>query len=269
MAAAPYSTDTLIDYSFRRLGAPVIDINVEREQAEERVNDALQLFSERHFDGVEKHYYSHKVTSDDQSNGFLSLNGLTAGSGGGYTGAPSGDNIVTVTRVFPFGSATSNMFNVRYQMSLHDYFGINRSTHYGVSLGLASYDSTKRFISMVEQFFDPEKNFRFSKVTNRLYIDMDWSADIGVDDYVLIEAYAILQPTTFTEIYNDRLLKEYVTALLKRQWGANLSKFEGVQLPGGVSLRGAEIFTEANEEVQRIEERVLLEYELPIDFMVG
>ena len=187
--ATPYSVDTLIDYSFRRLGAPVVDINVDRQQAEERINDALDFFSERHFDGVEKHYYAHKVTSAD--------------------------------------------------------------------------------IGLVEDFFNTDKNFRFSKVTNRLYIDMDWSEDVDSGSYLLVETFATLNPNEFTEIYNDRLLKEYVTALLKRQWGSNLSKFEGVQLPGGVTLRGAELFTEANEEVQRIEEKVLLEYELPIDFTVG
>ena len=161
------------------------------------------------------------------------------------------------------------MFNVRYQMALHDYFGINRGTHWGVALGLASYDSTKRFIRLVEQMFEPEKMIRFNKVTNRLYLDMDWSEDITSGDYLLIEAYAKVDATTFSEIFNDRLLKEYVTALIKRQWGANLSKFEGVQLPGGATLRGAEMFSEASEEIQRIEERMLLEYELPIDFMVG
>ena len=154
-------------------------------------------------------------------------------------------------------------------MALTDYFGVNRSTSWGASLGLAGYDSTKRFISMVERFFEPEKQFRFSKVTNKLYIDMDWSEEIKNGTYLVIEAYSKLDPTTYTEIYNDRLLKEYVTALIKRQWGANMSKFEGVQLPGGVSMRGAEIFSEANEEIQRIEEKVLLEYELPIDFIVG
>ena len=267
--AAPYSADTLIDYAFRRLGSPVIDINVDRQQAEERLDDALQYFSERHFDGVEKHYYSHKVTGEDRTNGFINLNGLTSGSAGGYTGAPAGSNILTVNKVMPFGSATSNMFNVLYQMSLHDYFGINRSTHYGVGLGLASYDSTKSFINLVEQLFDTEKNFRFSKVTNKLYVDMNWEEDIDIGDFIFFEAYAKLDPVTHTEIYNDRLLKEYVTALIKRQWGANLSKFDGVQLPGGVTIRGAEIFSEANEEVRNIEERVLQEYELPVDFFIA
>ena len=154
-------------------------------------------------------------------------------------------------------------------MSLNDFFGINRTTGANSSLGMASYDATKRFISLVEDMFDTDKNFRFSKVTNRLYVDMNWSEDISVGEHLLVEAYATLNPTQFTEIYNDRLLKEYVTALIKRQWGSNLSKFDGVQLPGGVTIRGAELFTEANEEVQRIEEKVLLEYELPIDFTVG
>jgi hypothetical protein len=122
---------------------------------------------------------------------------------------------------------------------------------------------------LVEQLFETEKNFRFSKVTNRLYVDMNWSEDIDVGDFMLLEAYSILDANTFTEIYNDRLLKEYVTSLIKRQWGANLSKFDGVQLPGGITLRGAEIFSEANEEVRQIEERVLNEYELPIDFFLG
>jgi hypothetical protein len=161
------------------------------------------------------------------------------------------------------------MFNVRYQMSLHDYFGINRNTHHGVALGLASYDSTKRFISLVEQLFETEKNFRFSKVSNRLYIDMNWDEDIAEGEFIVFEAYALLDPLQFTEIFNDRLLKEYVTALIKRQWGTNLSKFDGVQLPGGVTIRGAEIFSEANEEVRQIEERVLNEYELPVDFFIG
>ena len=200
------SADGLINYAFRRLGAPVIDINVDKQQAEERLDDALQFFAERHFDGVEKHYYKHKVTQSDIDNGFIDVSGLTAGSAGGYTGAPPGTSIVSVRKVMPFGSQTSNMFNVRYQMSLQDYFGINRNTHYGVALGLASY---------------------------------------------------------------DRLLKEYVTSLIKRQWGSNLSKFDGVQLPGGITLRGAEIFSEANEEVRQIEERVLNEYELPVDFFLG
>ncbi len=267
--ATPNSVDSLIDYCFRRLGDPVVDINVDRQQAEERVDDALDFFAERHFDGVEKHYYQHKITSDDITNGYIDTSGLTAGSGAGYADAPVGSKILSVVRVYPFGSDTKNMFSVRYQMSLQDYFGVNRGFGSNDQLGVASYDSAKRFINMISDMFNPEKNFRFNKVTNRLYIDMDWSEDIDEDDYVVFEAYSLLDATTFTEIFNDRLLKEYVTSLIKRQWGANLSKFEGVQLPGGVTVRGGDLFREAQEEIQRIEERVLLEYELPPDFMVG
>jgi len=266
--AKPYSVDTLIDYAFRRLGEPVIDINVDRQQAEERVEDALDFFAERHFDGVQKTFHKHKVTGDDITNGYIDTSGIT--SGAGMEGQPVGKDILSVTKVLRFGGSQAGMFSARYQMSLNDYFGVNRNMGGGQSQGLASYDATKRFISLVEQYFEPEKQFRFSKVQNRLYIDMDWSKDTDEDDtFILIEGYSKLDPTTYTEIYNDRLLKEYVTALIKRQWGANLSKFEGVQLPGGVSLRGAEILSEAIEEIQRIEERVLLEYELPIDFIVG
>jgi len=263
----PNSVDTLIDYAFRRLGSPVVDINVDRQQAVERVDDALDMFAERHFDGVERHYYKHSVTSDDITNGYINTSGLTAGAG--YTAAPGGSNILAVTKVVPFGGNVNSMFNIKYQMSLNDYFGINRNLHYSSALGMASYDSTKRFISLVQQMFDPEKMIRFNKVSNKLFIDMDWSADVDAGDILVIEAYSKINANANPEIFNDKLLKEYVTALLKRQWGSNLSKFEGVQLPGGVTIRGAELFTEANEEVIRIEEKIQLEYELPIDFMIG
>tara|TARA_R110001599_G_scaffold118134_3_gene287209 strand:- start:291 stop:1100 length:810 start_codon:yes stop_codon:yes gene_type:complete len=268
--AKPYSVDTLIDYAFRRLGEPVIDINVDRQQAEERVEDALDFFTERHFDGVQKTFHKHKVTGDDITNGYINTSGITLGAG--MTGQPEGKDLLSVTKVLRFGGSQASMFSVRYQMSLNDYFGVNRHMGGGggYANGLAGYDATKRYISLVEQYFEPEKQFRFSKVQNRLYVDMDWSKDTDEDEtFILIEGYSKLDPITYTEIYDDRLLKEYVTALIKRQWGANLSKFEGVQLPGGVSMRGAEIFAEGQEEVLRIEEKVLLEYELPIDFIVG
>jgi hypothetical protein len=136
-------------------------------------------------------------------------------------------------------------------------------------MGLAQYDSTKRYINMIQDMFQPEKAIRFSKVTNKLHIDMNWKEELAANGNLLIEAYVALNPDKFTEIYNDRLLKKYVTALIKRQWGMNMSKFTGVQLPGGVTLRGAEIVAEAQQEIALIEQQVQLEYELPINFMVG
>ena len=154
-------------------------------------------------------------------------------------------------------------------MALSDYFGINTGLGYQSALGLASYDSAKRYISMIQDFFQPEKEIRFSKVTNRLLIDSDLDQNVDVGDFLIIEAYASLDPDKFTEIYNDRLLKKYVTSLIKKQWGSNLSKFAGVQLPGGVQLNGPQIYAEAIQEIQIIEQEFYSQYELPIDFIVA
>ena len=267
--AAPNSRETLIDYSFRRLGSPVIEINVDWQQAEDRVDDALQLFSERHFDGVEKAFFAYQVTDEDIVNKYIDTNSM--GAVNGPTGdGPTGRDIVTVTKVLQFGQfANINMFDVRYQLALSDYFGINRGLVGAVSQGLASYDSTKRYINLIEDLFQPEKAIRFNKVTNRLHIDTNWESEIKSGMYLIIETYVKLNPITFTEIFDDRLLKKYTTALIKRQWGSNLAKYDGVQLPGGVSLRGGEIMREAQEEIDRIEVEVRSEYELPVDFFTG
>ena len=270
--AALNSRDGLLDYAYRRLGEPVIDINVDRQQAEERLDDALQFFTERHFDGVERALFSYPVTQTDIDNGFVDMDSLGAvngASGATASSAPTGKDVVSVVKVFRFGQGTVGMFDVRYQMALNDYFGINRNLFMGTGQGIASFDSTKRYISLIEQLFEPEKQIKFNKVTNRLHIDMDWSEDATVGKYLVIEAYVALSPTIFTEIYNDILLKKYFTALIKRQWGANLSKFDNVALPGGATMRGGEIYREAEEEIIRLEEEVRLTYELPIDFTIG
>ena len=266
--AQPTSRDEIIDYALRKLGSPVVDINVDRQQCEDRLDEALEMFTERHFDGVEKAFFKHKTTQATKDNGWIDTS--TFGAVNGVTGeAPTGKDIVSVTGIFQFGDfANIDMFDVRYQMALTDYFGINRGLGYNSSQGLSRYDSTKRYISLIEDFFQPEKAIRFNKVTNKLHLDMDL-ADLTVDEYIIIEAYVKLPSHTFSEIFNDVWLKKYTTALIKKQWGSNLSKFEGVQLPGGVSLRGGEIYSEALEEVNRLEEELQLTYELPIDFDVG
>jgi len=264
------SKDGLIDYALRKLGAPVIEINIDRQQAEDRVDEALQFFNERHFDGVERVFFSHELTADDITNRYILTDNLATPKGF-PTGGPTGRDIVSVTKVFQFGplKGIDSMFDVRYQMALSDYFGINTGLGYQSALGLASYDSAKRYISMISDFFQPEKEIRFSKVTNRLLIDGDLSQTTETGDYLIIEAYAALDPETFNEIYNDRMLKRYVTALLKKQWGSNLSKFAGVQLPGGVQLNGPQIYAEALQEIQIIEQEFYSQYELPIDFIVA
>ena len=248
--AKPTSRQTLKDYALRRLGAPVIDINVDDSQMEDALDDALQFFAEYHFDGVEKVYLSHQITSTDQTNRYLDMNAIDS-------------NVISVIRMFNLTTNSINMFDVSYQLALNDFFGT-------FSTGtLTNYTITKQHLEMLEDILDPEKNVRFSRVTNKLYGDFDWDNDVDAGDYLVIEAYSVLDPDTYTEIYNDRLLKRYTTALIKRAWGANLSKFEGVQLPGGVQFNGQRILEEAMAEIEKIEEEVQDKYELPPDFMMG
>ena len=246
--AKPTSRATLKEYALRRLGAPVIEINVDDAQLEDRIDDALQFFAEYHFDGVEKTYLKHVVTQDDIDNGYITVD----------------DSVISVTKLFQFSEGTINLFDVRYQMALNDFYGLRNPNQ-----SMVQYDITKRHLSLIQDILSPEKSIRFSRVTNRLKVDMDWSEEVTVGDYLVAEAYAVLDPETFTEIYNDRLLKRYVTELFRRQWGSNLSKFEGIQLPGGVSFNGREIMERAQVEIDKIEENVQLMYELPPDFMVG
>jgi hypothetical protein len=248
--AKPTTRQQLKDYSLRQLGSPVIDVNVDDSQVEDLVDDALQFFAEYHFDGVQQTYIKHQITSDDITNGYIDMDAIDT-------------NIVSVTKMFPIAVHTTNMFDVSYQMALNDFFG---SFTPG---SLTNYTLSKQHLEMLGDILDPEKNIRFSRVTNKLYGDFDWSEDVNVDDYLVIEAYTALDPETYGEIYNDRLLKKYLTALIKRAWGNNLSKFEGVQLPGGVQFNGQKILDEAREEIDKIEELVQDRYELPPDFMVG
>lgn len=249
--AKPNSRQQLKDYAFRRLGFPVIEINVDDSQVEDRLDDSLQFFAEYHFDGVEKMFYKHQVTADDITNGYIDMDNVDS-------------SIISVTRLFQFSDSTINMFDIRYQMALNDFYGLRS----GLS-NIAYYDSIKRHLSLIQQTLDPEKNIRFSRVTNRLHVDMDWSEDIEVGEFLAVEAYTVLDPETYTEIYNDRLLKQYITAQIKRQWGANLSKFENIQLPGGVSFNGTQIFEQAQQEIEKIEDEVQLRYELPPNFITG
>ena len=263
--AQPTSRDEIIDYALRKLGSPVVEINVDRQQCEDRLDEALELFTQRHFDGVEKAYFKHEITQTNKDNMYIDADALEAT----YTDGPTGKDILSVIKVMQFGDFTNiNMFDVRYQMALSDYFGINRGLGFNSSMGLASYDSTKRYINLIHDFFQPEKMIRFNKVSNKIHLDFH-KEDLDISKYLIFETYVKLPSSTFSQIFNDIWLKKYLTALIKKQWGSNLSKFEGVQLPGGVSLRGDAISAEANDEITRLEEELQLTYELPINFHVG
>lgn len=266
--SAPNSRDTIIDYALRNLGDPVITVNVDRQQCEDRLDEALQFFVERHFDGVEKVYFKHELTDTDIANQYIDMNSL-GGWDGNANSRPNGRDIVSVVKLFQFGNfANIDMFDLKYQLALVDYFGINRGFNGGGSMGLGSYHSTKSYIKLIEDFFQGEKALRFSKVTNRLHIDCNWK-ELAQTKFIVIEAYAALDPDQYTEIYNDRLLKKYLTALIKRQWGINMAKYDGVQLPGGIVMKGGQIYTEAMQELQAVEQEFYSSYELPVNFFMG
>jgi hypothetical protein len=267
-ASEPDSRETLIEYCLRALGHPVIQINVDSQQCEDRLDEALQFFTERHFDGVQKTYFKYPLTQTDINRGYVDIYDIASPTGV-TSDSPTGKDIVTVVKVFRFGQLSGiNMFDVRYQLALTDYFGINRGLNGSQQTPLAGYQTTMSYISLLEQFFSPEKSIRFSKVTSRIYIDAI-SQDITAGQYIVIEAYAMLDPEEYPKIYNDRLLKRYVTALIKKQWGENLKKFEGISMPGGVSFNGQKIWDEAVEEIQAMESEMISSYSLPVTDMLG
>jgi hypothetical protein len=248
--AQPTSRQTLKDYALRRLGSPVIDINVDDSQLEDRLDDALQFFSDYHYDGAEKLFLTHAVTQDDIDNGYLDMSAVD-------------DSVISVSNVFTFSTRSSNMFDMQYQMALNDWYG----WHSGGTM--TNYVLIRQNMSLVQQMLDPAKSFRFTRTTMRLHLDMKWDDETNVGDFLAVEVWAIIDPELFPKVYKDRLLKKYVTAIFKRQWGSNLSKFENIQLPGGVSFNGQQIFDQANEEVEKLEEEMQVKFEEPPGFIVG
>lgn len=248
--AKPNSRSTLIDYCYRSLGAPVIEINVDDDQIDDRIDEALQFYQTYHADAIEKIYLKHQVTQDDIDNGFIPVNDL----------------ITDVIRVMPIrdsGSANS-LFDAKYQMHLNDVFSL------GFMGSLAEYEMTQQWLSLLDLIVgSSDKHISFERHKNQLRVDMDWAKEVIVGNYVIVECFRILDPATYTDVYNDYFLKKYATALIKRQWGANLSKFEGMVMPGGVTFNGRQLFDDANEELTKLEEEVRLNWEQPVDFYIG
>lgn len=272
--ATPTTKATLKEWCLRRLGKPVVEINVDDDQVDDRLDEALQYFSEFHFDGVERMYLKHQLTTADVTRAAVAQDATTAVTdkvatsvtanwleSGNYIPVP--DTITSVLNVFPFSDqSTTNMFDVRYQLRLNDLYDFS-------STSIVHYEMTMQHLDFLEHILVGEKPIRFNVHQNRLYIDMDFANDMAVDEYLVIECYRKLDPTVWTDIYNDFFLKKYATALIKKQWGQNLIKFNGVTMLGGVTMNGEMIFTQANEEVLRLEEEMRLTYEMPIDFSIG
>ena len=244
------SRQKLIDYALRNLGAPVIEINVDEDQIEDRIDEAIQFYQEYHSDAVVRMYRKHQVTSTDVTNRYIDLP----------------DNFLFVNRVFPFTSAQegTSLFSLDYQLHLQDVYSLRQP---GL---LVNYEMTKQYMSLIDRNINGMQELTtFSRHQNRLYIETRWGDTIQVGEYIIIEGYETLDPNTYTDVYNDRFLKKYATALLKRQWGLNLIKFEGMQLPGGVTLNGRQIYDDAIQDIEKIEEEMQLTYEMPADFYVG
>jgi len=248
--ALPATRQQLKDYALRRLGSPVIDINVDDSQLEDRLDDALQFFADYHYDGAEKLYLAHAVTQDDINNGYIDISAID-------------DSVLSVSNVFNFSNRSSNMFDMQYQMALNDWYG----WHSGGTM--TNYMLIRQNMALIQQMLDPSKSFRFTRSTMRLYLDMNWDKETEVGEFLAFEVWATIDPEIHVKIYQDRLLKKYTTALFKRQWGSNLSKFENIQLPGGVSFNGQQIFDQANEEVEKLEEEMQLKFEEPPGFILG
>ena len=273
--AKPATRQELIDYCKRRLGAPVLEINVDDDQIEDLVDDTFQYFNERHFDGVERMYLKHKVTQEEIDRGkaqgttgvgIVTTTALGVNSGIGsitttwyessnYIQVP--DSVIGVEKVFKFdtSSISGGMFSIKYQLFLNDLYNFN-------SVDLLQYAMTKTYLEDIDHLLTPEKQIRFNKRQDRLYLDIDWGAQ-QPDDFIILDCYRALDPTSFTQGYNDSFVKKYLTALIKRQWGQNLIKFKGTKLPGGIELNGREIYEDALNDLNDIKERMSTEYELP------
>ena len=272
--ATPSTKATLKSYCLSALGYGVIDINVSDDQADDRLDEALQYFAQYHYDGIEKMYLKHLITSDEVTRARSDAsttatdpadNAITATWKEGKNFIPIPSSVVSVVQVFPFTDTGGGggMFDIRYQLRLNDLFDFS-------STSVIQYEMTMQNLDFLEHILVGETPIRFNQHQNRLYIDMDWANDVTADvDYMIIECYRKLDPTTYTDIYDDIYLKRYTTALLKKQWGANLSKFNGVTMLGGVTMNGETLYTQALEEQNKLEEEIQLAFELPINYMVG
>jgi len=267
--AIPATRETLKQYALRALGKPVIEINVDDDQLEDRLDEALQYFSQYHYDGIQRAYLKYQYTDADKtritsdSTESITKNSVTTTwkEGNNFLVVP--ESVISVINIFPFSNKSNmNLFDVRYQLRLNDLYDFS-------STSMINYDIVLRHLDFLDHILVGEKPLRFNQHDNRLYIDMDWANDLAVGEFLVIEAYRKMDPTTHTDVFNDIFLKRYVTALFKKQWGANLSKFDGVAMIGGVTLNGRQIFSEALSDIEKLETEIRSTFELNPAMMIG
>ena len=256
--ASPNSKTTLKEYALRQLGKPVLEVNVDDDQVDDIIDDCLQYYKEYHYDGTMRTYLKHQINTSDLANqkadesmaqsstGSHISSSMTFKEGQGYVVMP--ESVMSVLRIFPFTDKSGlNMFDMRYQLRLHDLYDLS-------STSILQYEMVQNHVQLLDELLVGEVPVRFNKVQNRLYLDLDWTNAVANTDWIIIDCYRAIDPTTFTDIYNDIWLKKYVTAKIKGQWGRNMSKFEGIQLPGGVTLNTRQMIEDSNQEIELLEQ---------------
>jgi len=243
----PTSRDELKTRVLQDLGSPVIEVNVADEQIENQIDVALRWYYDYHFSGSEKIYYPHTVTQTDIDNKYITMP----------------EAVIGAIRIFPIGEALSsnNIFSIRYQIALNDLYTLTSSS-------MVPYFSAFQHIRLIEEILLGRQPIRFNRHKNRLYIDMNWSF-VNVGEYLMVEAYEVVDPTTYPDVWRDRWLIRYTTALVKRQWGTNMKKYVGMQLPGGLQFNGQQIYDEAVAEIKELEDEMINTYSIPVAFEVG
>ena len=245
--ATPTTKDQFKEYCLRTLGKPVIEINVDDDQVDDRIDEALKYYWDYHFDGSEKTYYKYQITDTDKANKYITLP----------------ENIIGAINLFPIGQGlnTNNLFNIRYQIALNDLYTLT-------SVSMVPYYMALTHIQFLEQMLVGQQPFRYNRNTNKFYIDTDWNI-LNTGDFIVIEAYQVVDPTIYTDVWKDRWLLRYATCLIKQQWGANLTKFIGMTLPGGIKFNGEKIYNDAITERAALENEMIYSYSLPVTDFVG
>ena len=245
--ASPTTRSEFKEYCLRKLGKPVIEINVDDDQVEDRIDEALKYYWDYHFDGTERIYYKHAITANNVVDKYITLP----------------ENIIGAVRIFNIGDpmVSNNLFDIRYQIALNDLYTLT-------SVSMIPYYMMFQHIQLMEQLLVGQQPIRYNRHTDKLYIDMDWEK-VNVGNFLIVEAYEILDPDTYTDAWSDRWLSRYATALIKKQWGSNLTKFSGLQLPGGVQFNGDKIYNDAVNEIEAMEKDMSTSYSLPAFDMIG
>lgn len=248
LSGSPDSRTTFKEYCLRRLGAPVIEINVSPEQVDDRVDDALKYWTDFHCDASEKLYYKYQLVSDDFTNKYITMP----------------DNVIGAIRIFEggFGQGSGDILNnVPYQIFMSELYNFQ-------SVDLLPYYMTMQKLGFIQDILVGKRPIRYNRHSNRLYIDMNWSR-FNVGDFLIIECYNVIDPDVFTDAWGDRWLQQYATALVKRQWGSNLTKFIGMKMPGEIVFNGQKIYDDAVTEIAQLEKDMINSYSLPVSDMIG